>query len=211
MTNINHSRRAFFRRPSTLIAQPAQEEADSANSGLPQRPPWALQEATFVDQCTRCHECISACEEDIILIGDGGFPEIDFNRGECTFCEACIKTCKPSALFKQTERHVNPETCQQPFYFDIKIDDSCLAKQKIHCQSCKDVCDPGAITMPWPTLAGYGAIQTPEINIADCTSCGACISTCPSQSISIKPIASPIYSPTASPAKDGDNTIGAQL
>jgi ferredoxin-type protein NapF len=176
MANIDHSRRAFFRRP-----------AAPAVSGLPQRPPWALQETAFIEQCTRCHECITACEEDIIFIGDGGFPEIDFNRGECTFCEACVETCKPSALFKQVDSLVN----QPAFYFEINIDDSCLAKQKTHCQSCKDVCDPSAITMPWPKNVAYGAIQIPEINIADCTSCGACISTCPSQSISITPIASP--------------------
>lgn len=205
MTHIDHSKRAFFRRPSVLKAHVTKDA--NSNKLLPQRPPWALQEATFVDQCTRCHECISACEEDIILIGDGGFPEIDFNRGECTFCETCIKTCKPSALFKHNDSHAH----QQPFYFTIKIDDACLAKQKTHCQSCKDVCDPGAITMPWPTSVGHGAIQTPKINMTDCTSCGACISTCPSQSISITPIASPIYPATASPTKDGDNTLGAQL
>jgi ferredoxin-type protein NapF len=190
MANIDHSRRAFFRRPATLIAHPVKEEANSANSWLPQRPPWALQEATFVDQCTRCHECISVCDEKIIFIGDGGFPEIDFNRGECTFCEACVDTCKPAALFKQDSQQVNPAE-QHAFYFDIKIDDSCLVKQKTHCQSCKDVCDTGAITMPWPKNVTTGAIQTPEIAIEDCTSCGACISICPSQSISINPIASP--------------------
>lgn len=172
---IDLSRRAFFRRPTAPVA-----------SWLPQRPPWALQEATFVDQCTHCHECITACEENIISIGDGGFPEIDFNRGECTFCEACVEVCKPSALFKQADQ----QTQQQAFYFTIQIDDSCLTKQKTHCQNCKDVCDPRAITMPWPKNVTSGAIQIPEINIADCTSCGACISTCPSQSITISPIAS---------------------
>lgn len=193
MTTIDHSRRAFFRRPSALKAKPVTEESSPTNRWLPQRPPWALQEPVFVDQCTRCHECIAACEEDIIFIGDGGFPEVDFNRGECTFCEACLDTCTPSALYKQESTH----TEQQAFYFDIKIDESCLAKQKTHCQSCKDVCEPGAISMPWPKNVSSGAIQTPKISIEDCTSCGACISTCPTQSISISPIASP-------------NTIGAR-
>ena len=187
MANIDHSRRAFFRRPAALVA---------SDNPAAQRPPWALSESLFTDKCTRCHECISACEEEIIFIGDGSFPEIDFNRGECTFCEACIDTCKPAALLKQV---ANP----QAFYFDITIDDSCLAKQKTHCQSCKDVCDTRAITMPWPKSISSGAIQTPEINIEDCTSCGACISICPSQSISINPIASPNVS--------GGNKTGAQL
>jgi ferredoxin-type protein NapF len=183
MANIDHSRRAFFRRPAALVAQPAKEEATSVDRWLPQRPPWALSESLFTDKCTRCNECISACEEEIIFIGDGGFPEIDFSRGECTFCEACVESCKPDALLKQTDN--------QAFYFNITIDDSCLAKQKTHCQSCKDACDTRAITMPWPKGVSSGAIQTPEINIEDCTSCGACVSICPSASISINPIASP--------------------
>jgi len=171
MAQIDHSRRAFFRRPSSQAGL------------LPQRPPWALSESLFTDKCTRCHECISACGEEIIMIGDGGFPEIDFNRGECTFCEDCVVACEPAALMKQEGN--------KAFYFNITLDDSCLAKQKTHCQSCKDVCDSRAISMPWPTAITQGSIQTPEINLDDCISCGACVSICPSQSISINAVASP--------------------
>jgi ferredoxin-type protein NapF len=199
MAQIDYSRRAFFRRPSllksaVLITDLATDEA-SANGLLPQRPPWALNEALFTDKCTRCNECISACEEDIIIKADGGFPEVDFNHGECTFCEACVDACEPAALLKQP--------ANKAFYFDIKIHDSCLAKQKTHCQSCKDVCDTGAITMPWPKDISFGAIQIPALHIEDCTSCGACISICPSKSISIHPI--------ASPNTDGGNKTGAKL
>ena len=186
MAQIDHSRRAFFRRPSSLKASVSTtDDKDEVSSLglLPQRPPWALSESLFTDKCTRCNECISVCEEEIITKADGGFPELDFNRGECTFCEACLDVCEPAALFKQSEN--------KAFYFDIKIDDSCLAKLKTHCQSCKDVCDTRAITMPWPKDVSFGAIQTPEIHIGDCTSCGACISTCPSDSITIIPITSP--------------------
>lgn len=187
MTQIDHSRRAFFRRPASLKAQPLKR-----GTRLPQRPPWALNESLFTDLCTPCNECISVCDEEIIFKGDGGFPEIDFNRGECTFCEACVDVCEPHALLKQKE--------SKPFYFNIKIDESCLAKKQTHCQSCKDVCDTRAITMPWPKDVSFGAIQTPVINIEDCTSCGACISTCPSDSISISPITSPNTAPINSGA-----------
>lgn len=195
MSQIDHSRRAFFRRPSSLKApvnttEVAKDEA-SAHGLLPQRPPWALTEALFTDECTRCRECISACEEEIIMIGDGGFPEIDFSRGECTFCEDCLDACTQQANQANSSAALVKQTDLKPFYFNIQIDDACLAKQKTHCQSCKDVCDSRAIAMPWPKTANAGAIQTPEITLEDCTSCGACISTCPSQSISIHAIASP--------------------
>lgn len=211
MAQIDHSRRAFFRRPSSLkapvvTAEVAKEEAIPAGL-LPQRPPWALAESDFTDHCTRCRECISACEEEIIVIGDGGFPEVDFSRGECTFCEACIETCAQQAQRSNSPAALAKIEGHKPFNFNIQIDDSCLAKQKTHCQSCKDVCDTDAITMPWPKDASLGAIQTPEIHIEDCTSCGACISTCPSESISITPIALPIASPNTGVA----NKTGAQL
>ena len=182
MAQIDHSRRAFFRRPSALKAQVIKEEVSPVGL-LPQRPPWALSESLFTDKCTRCRECVSVCEEKIIIVGDGGFPEINFNLGECTFCEDCISACEPQALMKQKGNNA--------FYFNIDIDDSCLAKQKTHCQSCKDVCDTRAISMPWPKTPTHGSIQIPEIKLDDCTSCGACISICPSQSIKINAIASP--------------------
>lgn len=194
MTQIDLSRRAFFRQPSVLKKQYTSSHGAGIESRLPQRPPWALTESLFNDQCTRCNACITACEEEIIIKGDGGFPEINFQRGECTFCEACLTVCEPNALLKQPNL--------KAFYFTINIDDACLAKQKTHCQSCKDVCDSQAISMPWPigNDLALGAIQAPEISIGDCTSCGACISTCPSQSIHI------IASPSAN-GIDGDVTI----
>ncbi len=183
MATIDHSKRAFFRRPSRLKENNKQPGVSFVS---PQRPPWALTESLFVDNCSRCNECVLACEEEIIIKGDGGFPEIDFQRGECTFCEACVNACETKALYKQPNNND-----QAPFYFDITIDDRCLAKQKIHCQSCKDVCDSRAIDMLWPTTNTIAAIQTPFIRDSDCTSCGACVSTCPSQSIHISPSHSP--------------------
>lgn len=195
MATIDHSRRAFFRRPAALTTK-ANAASTALPTILPQRPPWALTESLFLDQCSRCHQCVSSCEEDIIIIGDGRFPEVDFQRGECTFCERCVEACQQQAGEKDCQPALSIQQENQPFYFEIKIDDSCLAKQKTHCQSCKDVCDSRAISMPWPSLTSDNslsipAIQTPVIAIDNCNSCGACISTCPSQSISISAVVSP--------------------
>ncbi|MGB8052179.1 MAG: 4Fe-4S dicluster domain-containing protein, partial [Azonexus sp.] len=83
---VDASRRGFLRgrpRPKAKI-----------------RPPWALPETDFVDRCTRCGNCLSACPQKILVAGDGGFPTIDFSQHECTFCGDCATACQPLALFR---------------------------------------------------------------------------------------------------------------
>lgn len=73
---VDLSRRAFFHgrpRPKAEL-----------------RPPWALQEALFIDQCTRCNDCITTCPQRILIIGDGGYPTVDFSQGECILWRLCI-------------------------------------------------------------------------------------------------------------------------
>lgn len=84
-----------------------------------QRLPWVENESVFTSKCTRCEKCINACEENIIVKGDGGFPIVDFTKGECTFCEGCANSC-PEALFDLTAEPV--------FSHKISINENCLAK-----------------------------------------------------------------------------------
>lgn len=184
---MNHSRRALFLRPFTPPEQSVEQ------TYLPLRPPWSLEDSDFIEQCIRCNQCVEACEENIIKLADGGYPELDFKQGECTFCEACVKACegqythaleqgqsvsKAPALFKRNGLDA--------FYFDLKIDESCLSKQHIACQSCQEVCERESITMKWQT-----SIPVPELSLEDCTGCGACISVCPSSSFKMSALASP--------------------
>ncbi|NTS78091.1 ferredoxin-type protein NapF [Catenovulum sp. SM1970] len=133
------------------------------------RPPWSDLEEKFLDKCQHCNACIEQCETQIIVIGEGGSPEIDFNLGECTECKECLDACEPRAL------DINNPKSQH--IFTIKQD--CLAHNAIYCQSCKDECEAGAIQFSF----SRGAIPVPSLNNTQCTDCGACISVCPSQSI----------------------------
>lgn len=138
------------------------------------RLPWVIDEQTFINQCDQCQDCLPVCESQIIVRDEAGFPKIDFSQGdkECTFCHKCSEACdKP--LF--SDNKLNP-----PWPAHINISDKCLASNNIYCQSCRDVCEPKAITF---TLTD-SPIPTPQLNIADCTSCGACLSTCPQDAIS---------------------------
>ncbi|QLE86028.1 ferredoxin-type protein NapF [Shewanella sp. Scap07] len=155
---INQSRRNLFsRRKSNVI-----------------RPPWIKQDIEFTDECTRCDKCISNCETQIIKRGDGGFPEIDFSRDECTFCGKCAESC-PEPLFDTHQA--------QPWTIAAQISDNCLAFNGVWCQSCKDACEPRAITFS-PQI---GQAPQPIIDIQACTGCGACVAPCPNSAIIVNP------------------------
>ncbi|MCK8043268.1 ferredoxin-type protein NapF [Shewanella sp. 1CM18E] len=159
MSSINQSRRRIFSRKKTQAIHL----------------PWVDPNIEFTDLCTRCNKCIEACETQILIKGDGGFPEVDFSIDECTFCQKCIQVCE-EPLFDLT--------ILQAWNVKAKILDTCMAHQGIWCQSCKDACDSRAISF---TLA-IGQAPQPNIDIEACTGCGACVFPCPSNAIRIQEI-----------------------
>ena len=137
------------------------------------RPPWLLNPASFVDDCSRCGECITRCPEQVLVAGDGGFPEASFSWGECTFCGDCTKHC---------EKHLfNPDSEALPWSYVAFVAESCLSYRGIMCRSCEDACEPRAIRFPLVV----GAVPVPIINNDACTGCGACVAPCPEQAISV--------------------------
>jgi ferredoxin-type protein NapF len=141
------------------------------------RLPWVIDEQHFINDCTQCGDCVTSCEENIIVKGDGGFPELDFSQGECTFCQTCIDVCKqPLFVDKRAEN-------QTAWQLDIKIKSNCLAKNNVVCQSCQDSCETEAISFK------YLLSKTPQPQIAldKCNGCGACVSICPQASIELTP------------------------
>lgn len=137
----------------------------------PIRPPGSLPELQFNDACTVCGDCIEKCPENIIISGPGGYPEIDFRLGECTFCNACIDVCEEGAL---------SHSVQPGLQIQLIIDDNCLPRHQVVCQSCGDACEADAIRFQ-PRL---GVVSVPKIIDESCTGCGACISACPAAALS---------------------------
>lgn len=154
---FDRSRRSLFSRRRTPALQ---------------RLPWVVDEDTFVDSCTRCNKCVNACETQIIVKGDGGFPTVDFTRGECTFCTRCAEAC-PEMLFRPTT--------EQPWDMKAQINQSCLAQNKIECRSCGDMCEVQAIRFKLQA----GGVALPELDTDACNGCGACLSVCPVSAISM--------------------------
>jgi len=142
------------------------------------RLPWVISEQIFTEQCTQCQNCISACETQIIVKDERGFPKIDFSQGECTFCSKCEESCK-QPLFIEQKNDIKPWPAM------VDINDKCLAKNNIYCQSCRDECEPNAIKFSYMANGEVSSIPQPKISLNDCTQCGACISSCPQMAIKV--------------------------
>ena len=135
------------------------------------RPPWAVAEADFAHLCTRCGDCSAACPTRIIAAGDGGYPTLDFGRGECSFCAACVAACPSGALQRQA--------AQSPWSLRATIGDSCLARRRVECRVCGDLCAAAAIRF----VPQRGGPSLPLLDAARCTGCGACVAPCPVRAI----------------------------
>lgn len=156
---VDLSRRAFFRgRPRPRIEK---------------RPPWALTESEFIDHCTRCNDCIKACPTHILVVGDGGYPTVDFREGECTFCGDCVTACQPKALLRTEGQPAWP--------YKAVIGEDCLPRQGVECRVCGDFCDARAIRFP----PRQGGSPLPEVDTEKCTGCGACVAPCPTVAVTI--------------------------
>jgi ferredoxin-type protein NapF len=138
------------------------------------RPPWAIAEAEFAERCTRCGDCARACPTRIIRQGDGGYPMVDFTRGECTFCGDCVTACPAKVLDR--------EAAQAPWQLHAAIAETCLARRRVECRICGEQCGEDAIRFqPQP-----GGIALPLLDVARCTGCGACVAPCPVNAIGMR-------------------------
>ena len=162
---------------------------DFRGTRIPLRPPWSVEENTFVSLCTRCDDCIRVCPQNILLRAQGGFPAVDFLRGECTFCHACADACQTGALAWHADT--------LPWRVTPEIGEECLARRGIFCLTCTEQCMRGAIKLRQQA----GRAAQPYIETAACNGCGACYRPCPAAAIRI----------STSPISDEKNAIAQEV
>ncbi|NMG75703.1 ferredoxin-type protein NapF [Aromatoleum diolicum] len=138
------------------------------------RPPWVARGDMFEEVCTRCGDCLRVCPTSILIAGGGGFPVVDFSRGECTFCGDCVTACKPGALMRRSESVA-------PWNVKAAIGDACLARRGVECRVCGEICGEAAIRFR-PTAGG---VAQPQFDAGRCTGCGACYAPCPVGAIAL--------------------------
>ncbi|MGC7590878.1 ferredoxin-type protein NapF [Bisgaard Taxon 46] len=165
----NLPRRNFLRGQFFTSLQSDQIKQQGFN-GI--RPPWAVNNTLFIQDCTRCDACIQACETKILIKGDGGFPEIQFNRGECTFCQKCVEVCQQPVFRPLSE---------PAWEHKVEITASCLTHKSVECRSCEDSCEMRAIRFK----RQLGQVSQPTLDLDSCNGCGACIKGCPVSAIKV--------------------------
>jgi ferredoxin-type protein NapF len=143
------------------------------------RLPWVINEAVFTSGCTQCQDCVQSCETNIIVKDEDGFPKIDFNQGECTFCNKCIEVCEQPLFSGLFTEDLTEDNSDKAWPVTLEINDKCLAKNNIYCQSCRDECETSVIKFNYLN----SSIPQPSIAEVDCSQCGACISVCPQSAI----------------------------
>ena len=134
------------------------------------RPPGALAESEFLEACTRCGDCIEACEPGAItkaserMRAAAETPIINPASSPCLLCEdfPCITACETGALRIEAPSSLGTAHVQP-------LD--CLNRLGTTCSVCVERCPvPGAL---------FWANGVPDVDATLCTGCGQCHYACP--------------------------------
>lgn len=132
--------------------------------------PWTDPARIFA-RCSGCGACARACPEGIVVQGRGGHPFVSFTSA-CTFCGACADVCDEDVF--ELER-------APPWSAHAVVLAGCLEARGVSCRACEDACPESALRLR-PELGGTGSIT---VDVAACTGCGACVSVCPTKSMTV--------------------------
>ncbi len=171
-----YGRRDFLKDSVVSVAKAAREFAvhKDAPRDLPVapartdwlRPPGAVDEAMFLERCTRCSDCIEACPPGAIVSEvSNGSPVIFANQIACELCEdfPCIAACATEALMPVSNQ------------FAVRMGVAkvahrlCTAGQG--CHACVSKCPVEALSMDFDALR---LVVTQE----RCVGCGMCEQIC---------------------------------
>lgn len=169
------SRRAFFRKAVNRSLKVVADEAVKRLPSVPlrRRPPGAVGELLFLDRCTACGDCVTACPEKAVFTlvegasSGAGTPVMVPDQRGCTMCDGwpCASACDTGAL-------VVPQTTTVRLGTVRVAEDRCMVFRGPECGACAGLCPEGAEAL---TLHR----GRPSVDEGVCIGCGLCIVACP--------------------------------
>ncbi len=135
------------------------------------RPPGAIEEVTFLANCTRCNRCVQACPHTSIILAPtrlrevAGTPILYPDTQPCLMCVdfPCIAVCEPQVLTHSIPKLIGTARITAQ---------TCLAYNGTMCTVCSERCPvPNAIRV---------SSGKPTVDENACTGCGVCRYVCPS-------------------------------
>ncbi|WGL96711.1 4Fe-4S binding protein [Arsenophonus nasoniae] len=135
------------------------------------RPPQAISETDFLQQCIGCDKCLQACPYGLISINHN-LAEINIDFCYCTTdnCLACTPVCPTGALNQQ----IKPDTALWP-----DIAQFCFGRHDNSCRLCVHNCPQQALS--------FSVANEPIIDEVKCDGCGQCKIACIHGLLTLKP------------------------
>ncbi len=149
---------------------------------FPVSPPGSISLQHFMDSCTACQLCVSACPTHVLQPSflEYGFtgmmqPRLDFHASFCNFdCVRCTEVCPTGAILPLTmeEKHVT-----QIGIVRLELDNCVVQTENTACGACAEHCPTQAVRM----VPYQDGLTIPEIVPEHCIGCGACEYICPTR------------------------------
>ncbi|PFG45805.1 ferredoxin-type protein NapF [Vibrio sp. ES.051] len=155
--SIDNSRRGFLTRFRQPVKQVQQSEITPRSVA---RPPQAVDEALFERLCDGCGDCLKACPNSVIELGDQ-LAQLNLDYNECSLCGECVKACPTDALHTAMTIDIN----LRPHFTQ-----NCNNYLQMECQQCASACPQNAISIQ--------ADKLPHLNHELCNGCGQCRASC---------------------------------
>lgn len=180
-------RRAFLAGAAVVVSAralpevpaPAAVPADP-NASPAVCPPGAQSLDRYLQRCTACHLCLSACPTHVLRPAAFEFgilgwqrPRLDFAKAYCNFdCTRCGEVCPTGAIELLTLADKQRTRVGRA---ELKVDLCVVKRDGTECAACSEHCPTKAVeTVPY-----RDNLRLPEVKAELCIGCGACEFACP--------------------------------